>query len=49
MSMSSVLDIVNQWEFHGEYEDYLPILMKHTEINVQMIGHTISIGKPPES
>jgi hypothetical protein len=32
--------IVNQQEFHGEYEDYLPILMKHTEINAEMIGCT---------
>jgi hypothetical protein len=34
--------IVNQQEleFHGEYEDYLPILMKHAEINVEMIGCT---------
>jgi hypothetical protein len=32
--------IVNQQEFHGEYEDYLPILMKHAEINAEMIGCT---------
>jgi hypothetical protein len=30
--------IVNQWEFYGQYEDYLPILMKHAEINVHMKG-----------
>ena len=41
--------IVNQQEFHGEYEDYLPILMKHAEINVEMIGCTGSIIKPPEA
>ena len=41
--------IVNQQEFHGEYEDYLPILMKHTEINAEMIGCTGSIRKPLEA
>ena len=32
------VSIVNQWKFHGEYEDYLPILMKRAEINAQMNG-----------
>jgi hypothetical protein len=41
--------IVNQQEFHGEYKDYLPILMKHAEINAEMIGCTGSIRKPLEA